>query len=236
MLTRNEQSRLILIVEDDSDTAELVTALLQTSGYSAVVADTGEVAMTEIAQGQPDLVLLDMNLPDMNGLDLLKQVRASSLLPMIVVSGVTQDHSKVIALENGADDYVVKPFSSEELVARIHALLRRVEEWTPAAETKLLVRHLELDMSRRQASIHSRKLHLTPVEYGILVTLMRNAGTVIAHDELLRTVWGEQYEGDYSVLRVNISRLRQKLEDNPRYPSYIVTAPGQGYYMPTRHP
>lgn len=235
MLTRNEQ-KLILVVEDDSDTADFVSELLQTSGYSAVIADTGEVALTEITNGQPALVLLDINLPDMNGIDLLRQVRANSQLPMIVLSGMAHDRSKVIALEEGADDYVVKPFSSDELVARIHALLRRVTEWTPPADTKLRVRHLELDMARRQAAIRGRKLHLTPVEYGILVTLMRNAGTVIAHDELLRTVWGEQYEGDYSVLRVNISRLRQKLEENPRYPTYIVTAPGQGYYMPTRRP
>lgn len=236
MLTRNEQNQLILIVEDDTDTADYVTALLETSGYSAVIADSGEVALSEIANAQPDLVLLDLNLPDMTGLDVLRQVRANSLLPMIILSGATHDKSKVVALEEGADDYVVKPFSPEELVARVHALLRRVVEWTPPAETRLHVRHLELDMARRQVAIRGKKLHLTPVEYGILVTLMRSAGTVIGHDELLRTVWGEKYEGDYSVLRVNISRLRQKLEENPRYPTYIVTAPGQGYYMPTRRP
>ncbi|MCC6802775.1 MAG: response regulator transcription factor [Anaerolineae bacterium] len=238
MLTRNEQNQspLILVVEDDSDTADYVTALLQTSGYNAVTADSGEIALSEIANAQPDLVLLDLNLPDMAGLDVLRQVRANSLLPMIILSGATQDKSKVVALEEGADDYVVKPFSPEELVARVHALLRRVVQWTPPAETRLHVRHLELDMARRQVTIRGKKLHLTPVEYGILVTLMRSAGTVIGHDELLRTVWGEKYEGDYSVLRVNISRLRQKLEENPRYPTYIVTAPGQGYYMPTRRP
>ncbi len=236
MLTRTETNPLILIVEDDNDTADFVTELLQTSGYSAVIADSGEVALTEISNAQPDLVLLDMNLPDMNGLDLLRQVRASSLLPMIVLSGASHERTKVVALEEGADDYVVKPFSPEELIARVHALLRRVVEWTPPAETRLRVRHLELDMARRQVSIRGKKLHLTPVEYGILVTLMRSAGQVITHDELLRTVWGEKYEGDYSVLRVNISRLRQKLEENPRYPTYIVTAPGQGYYMPTRRP
>ncbi len=236
MLTRNEQNRLILIVEDDENTADFVTELLETSGYTAVIADTGEIALNEITNTQPDLVLLDMSLPDMNGLDLLRQVRSSSLLPMIVLSGVTHERSKVIALEEGADDFVAKPFSPEELVARVHALLRRVVDWTPPADTRLRVRHLELDMARRQVSIRSKKLHLTPVEYGILVTLMRSAGTVITHDELLRTVWGEKYEGDYSVLRVNISRLRQKLEENPRYPTYIVTAPSQGYYMPTRRP
>lgn len=236
MLTRTEQNRLILIVEDDNDTAELVTELLETSGFSAVTADTGETALSEITNTQPDLVLLDLNLPDMPGMDLLRQVRAHSLLPMIVLSGTTHDRSKVIALEEGADDYVVKPFSPEELVARVNALLRRVRQMTPPADTMLRVRHLELDMARRLVAIRNKKLHLTPVEYGILVTLMRRAGQVIAHDELLRTVWGEKYEGDYSVLRVNISRLRQKLEENPRYPTYIVTAPGQGYYMPTRRP
>lgn len=236
MLTRTEQTRLILIVEDDNDTADLVTELLETSGFSAVTADSGEIALSEISNTQPDLVLLDLNLPDMAGLDVLRQVRANSLLPMIVLSGATHDKSKVIALEEGADDYVVKPFSPEELVARVNALLRRVGQMTPPADTRLRVRHLELDMDRRLVTMRGKKLHLTPVEYGILVTLTRRAGTVIAHDELLRTVWGETYEGDYSVLRVNISRLRQKLEENPRYPTYIVTAPGQGYYMPTRRP
>lgn len=236
MLTRTEQNPLILIVEDDNDTADLVSELLETSGFSAVTADTAEIALNEITNAQPDLVLLDLSLPDMPGLELLRQVRANSLLPMIVLSGTTQDRSKVIALEEGADDYVVKPFSPEELVARVNALLRRVGQWTPPADTNLHVRHLELDMARRLVMIRGKKLHLTPVEYGILVTLMRRAGQVISHDELLRTVWGEKYEGDYSVLRVNISRLRQKLEENPRYPTYIVTAPGQGYYMPTRRP
>jgi two-component system KDP operon response regulator KdpE len=111
-------------------------------------------------------------------------------------------------------------------------LLRRVE-WTPKPETHLRVRDLELDMPRRQATIRGTKLHLTPIEYGILVMLMRQAGQVIGHDELLRAVWGDQYGEDFAVLRVNISRLRQKLEENPRRPAYIVTAPGQGYWMPT---
>lgn len=233
MLTLNVQSRQILIVEDDTDTAEVVSALLESAGYTAVTVDSGSTAINEINATSPDLVLLDINLPDMNGLEVLKQVRASSFLPMIVLSGYTQERDKVTALEAGADDYLAKPFSPEELVARINALLRRVE-WTPPLEPKLTVRHLELDMARRQASIRGRKLHLTPIEYGILVTLMRSAGQTITHDDLLRTVWGEQYEGDYSVLRVNISRLRQKLEENPRHPTYIVTVPSQGYTMPTR--
>ncbi|NJO82971.1 MAG: response regulator transcription factor [Blastochloris sp.] len=230
-----ERNRHILIVEDDSDTAEVVSMLLTTAGYSASAVDMGETALSEITQTPPDLVLLDINLPDMNGLEVLKQVRENSFLPMIVISGFTQERDKVTALEAGADDYLVKPFSPDELIARVGALLRRVD-WTPSLEPRLVIRSLELDMARRQASIRGKKLHLTPIEYGILVTLMRNPGQTIQHDELLRTVWGEQYEGDYSVLRVNISRLRQKLEENPRDPSYIVTVPGQGYVLPTRKP
>jgi len=230
MVTLRDPSRQILIVEDDEDTAEVVCSLLESAGYNAIAVDRGEAALMEIASSSPDLVLLDLNLPDIHGLEVLKQVRTQSFLPMIVVSGFTQEGDKVTALEAGADDFMSKPFSPEELVARVSALLRRID-WTPQPETRLVVHQLELDMPRRQATIRGRRLHLTPVEYGILVTLMRNVGQIITHDELLRAVWGEQYEGDYSVLRVNISRLRQKLEENPRHPIYIVTVPGQGYRM-----
>ncbi|MBC8100788.1 MAG: response regulator transcription factor, partial [Armatimonadetes bacterium] len=156
-------------------------------------------------------------------------------LPVIVISGYGKDRDRVLALEAGADDYMQKPFSPDELIARVRALLRRVE-WTPKPETQMVVRRLELDMPRRQATIRGRKLHLTPIEYGILALLMRKSGKVVTHDDLLRAVWGDQYRGDYSVLRVNISRLRQKLEENPRRPSYIVTVPGEGYWMPTSKP
>ncbi len=228
----HDQDLNILIVEDDEDTAEVVCTLLEDAGFKATAVDRGEMALDEITAQNPDLVVLDLSLPDIHGLDVLKHVRSHSFLPMIILSGVGQDRDRVIALEAGADDYMAKPFSPEELVARVRALLRRVE-WTPKPETHLRVRDLELDMPRRQASINGNKLHLTPIEYGILVMLMRAAGQVVGHDELLNSVWGEEYLGDFSVLRVNISRLRQKLEDNPRRPSYIVTAPAQGYWMPT---
>lgn len=229
-----QNSHHVLIVEDDDDTTQVVSMLLETAGYTTHAVDNAVEALAEISAMPPDLVLLDVNLPDMNGLDLLKQVRENSSLPMIVLSGHTQERDKVVALEAGADDYMDKPFSPEELVARVGALLRRVR-WTPPMDPKVTIRNLELDLARRQASIRGTRLHLTPTEYDILVMLMRNPGQTISHDEILRAVWGENFEGDYSVLRVNISRLRQKLEENPRYPTYIVTVAGQGYTMPTRH-
>lgn len=232
MVSVQEQVLSILIVEDDDATAEVVRTLLQDVGYNTVSVDNGEDALVEINTMAPDLVLLDLNLPGMNGLDILRAVRAHSFLPMIVISGYGKERDRVVALEAGADDYMAKPFSSEELIARVRALLRRVE-WTPKPETRLLVRRLELDLPRRQATIRGKRLHLTPIEYGILALLMRKAGKVVTHDDLLRAVWGDNYRGDYSVLRVNISRLRQKLEENPRRPAYIVTVPGQGYWMPT---
>lgn len=231
MVSVQDEVLSILVVEDDEDTAEVVCTLLQDAGYTTQSVDRGETALDEIAAVSPDLVLLDLRLPDMNGLDILRTVRSHSFLPMIVLSGAGTDRDRVHALEAGADDYMAKPFSPEELIARVRALLRRVE-WTPKPETKLRVRRLELDMPRRQASINGKRLHLTPIEYGILVTLMRNAGKIVSHDDLLRAVWGDNYKGDYSVLRVNVSRLRQKLEENARRPTYVVTVPGRGYWMP----
>lgn len=231
MVSVQEEVLSILVVEDDEDTSEVVCTLLQDAGFETIAVDRGETALDEIAAIAPDLVLLDLRLPDMNGLEILRTVRSHSFLPMIVLSGYGTDRDRVHALEAGADDYMAKPFSPEELIARVRALLRRVE-WTPKPETKLRVRRLELDMPRRQASISGKRLHLTPIEYGILVTLMRNAGKIVSHDDLLRAVWGENYKGDYSVLRVNVSRLRQKLEENARRPTYVVTVPGRGYWMP----
>ncbi|GAB4509730.1 MAG: response regulator transcription factor [Anaerolineae bacterium] len=231
MVSVQDETLQILIVEDDEDTAEVLCTLLADAGYDTVAVDRGEVALEEIAAVMPDLVLLDIRLPDINGLEILRTVRASSFLPMIVLSGYGNERDRVQALEAGADDYMTKPFSPEELIARVKALLRRVE-WTPKPETRLRVRSLELDMPRRQAAISGKRLHLTPIEYGILVTLMRNAGKIVSHDELLRAVWGDNYKGDFSVLRVNVSRLRQKLEENPRRPTYVVTVPGRGYWMP----
>lgn len=231
MVSVQERALQILIVEDDYDAAEIMDALLRDVGFQTTIAENGSEALAAITKSMPDLVLLDLNLPDMHGMDILRHVRINSHLPMIVVSGFGKDRDRVLALEQGADDYLTKPFSADELVARVRALLRRME-WTPKLDTRLMVRSLELDMSRRQATIRGHRLHLTPIEYSILALLMRKVGRVVSHDDLLQAVWGDNASGDFSVLRVNISRLRQKLEENPRRPTYIVTVPGEGYWMP----
>jgi two-component system, OmpR family, KDP operon response regulator KdpE len=232
VMTNVQQETLnILIVEDDQDTAEVVSTLLSNAGFHTTTVDRGDEALNAIFEQNHDLVLLDLMLPDMHGLDVLRAVRMKSFMPMIVLSGYGKEPERVVALESGADDYMSKPFSPEELVARVRALLRRIE-WSPKPETRLVIRQLELDMPRRIAYMKGRRLHLTPIEYGILLMLMREAGNVVSHDDLIKTVWGGEYGDDFSVLRVNVSRLRQKIEENPRRPHYIVTAPGQGYWMP----
>lgn len=232
MVSTQNETRQILVVEDDENTAEMITALLGDAGYEIVAVHSGMRALDAVTTAPPDLILLDLNLPDTNGINVLRHVREHSFLPMIIISGHTQQQEKIAALEAGADDFLTKPFAPDELLARVKALLRRVD-WTPEPQTRLRLRRLELDLPRRMVSIRGRRLHLTPIEYGLLVTLMRRAGETVTHDELLLAVWGKNYKGDYSVLRVNISRLRQKLEDNPRRPQYIVTVAGRGYTMPT---
>ena len=233
--TAEPKNQRILIVEDDPDNAEIYSAMLEVEGYEVVAVDCGEDALDAIKEKEPDLILLDVNLPDINGIDVLKTLRANSIAPTIVYSGYGKGKQSVTALNAGADDYLTKPFSREELTARIYALLRRVG-WAPKQATKLQVNDLELDMPRRQVTISGENLHLTPIEYGILSTLMRNVGKVISHEELIESVWGSNYREDYSVLRVNISRLRQKVESDPRRPKYIQTVPGKGYQMPQIKP
>lgn len=233
--SHSDRMREILIVEDETETAEALSITLETAGFAPTVALDGGQALRQFQDRVPHLLLLDLKLPDISGFEVLHRVRQQSPdVPLIVMSGYTGGRDRVQALEGGADDFLDKPFPLEVLLARIHALLRRVETLTPMAETRLKVRGLELDMTRRMAFLHGKRLHLTPIEYGILAHMMRNIDRMLTRDDLIHAVWGDELKGDYSVLRVNVSRLRQKLEENPRHPTYIVTAPGQGYIMPRR--
>ena len=233
MVATQDETQQILIVEDDEDAAQIMNTIMRDAGFEADIVGKGHTAIDRALVEMPDLVLLDLDLPDINGIEVLEHVRQTSFIPIIVISGLSQQRQKVAAFEAGADDFLAKPFSPDELLARVKALLRRVD-WMPEPQTNLRVHRLELDLPLRQAIIRGKRLHLTPIEYGLLTILMRRAGEVISHDDLLLSVWGDNYKGDYSVLRVNISRLRQKLEENPRHPKYIVTVAGRGYTMPLR--
>lgn len=226
-------ARSILIIDDDADAAETVSSILESAGYTSTALPLAPGTLAEIQQAQPDLVVLDVSRS--TGLELLQQLRTISSLPLIAIDE-GERRARVDALEAGADDVLSEPIAREELVARVHALLRRIERMPPA-EDRVVVRQLELNVSRRSATLAGRRLHLTPIEYSLLLHLARNAGRPVSHAELLQAVWGSSQESDYSVLRVNISRLRQKLEDNPRHPTCIVTVPGEGYVLdPVRRP
>ncbi len=221
----------ILVVEDDASLLLALSELFRYRGYQVRTALTGDRALDEFERRCPSLILLDLALPDTSGFEVLKYVRQRSSVPIVILSGDTKETDKVRALENGADDYITKPFHEDELLARVAALLRRVS-WSPQTDTIVQVGQLRVDMARRQVTLRGKTLHLTPIEYAILCTLMQRLGEVVSHEELLDSVWGPGYEGDFSVLRVNISRLRQKVEDRPRRPSYILTVPRRGYRIP----
>ena len=175
MLSPEDIQQQILIVEDDEDTAEVVCTLLQDAGYQAIAVDRGDLALSEISSLTPDLVLLDINLPDMNGIEIVKNVRAHSFLPVIVLSGYGKDRDRVIALEAGADDYMAKPFSPEELVARVRALLRRVD-WTPKPETHLTIRQLENEKTRRNGKKNGKRKKKKKKEKGRIEKKKRREG------------------------------------------------------------
>lgn len=226
----SDNTHEILIVEDDETAAAAISDLLETAGYTPVVVPDGETALARLSTHPPDLVLLDMR---KDGIEVLRQVRQTNETPVIAINGDSETVTPARALNAGADDAIAKPYSGEVLVARVKAVLRRAST-AQMQEARVVVRQLELDITRRQAYLRDRRLHLTPIEYNILLALMRSPGTVLSHEEMIRQVWGSEYNGDYSVLRVNVSRLRQKLEENPRHPTYIVTVAGKGYTMPER--
>jgi two-component system KDP operon response regulator KdpE len=225
-------SKELLLIDDDAEFLESLHRILSDKGYAIRSAKNAYSAMRQFDHYPPDLILLDIDLPEINGFEILTSIRSKSNIPVLIVSGDKEDTDKVKALHLGADDYITKPFNPEELLARISAVLRRVE-WTPPMEPVLEVGPIHVDMATRQVHMDDGILHLTPIEYAMLCTLMQNAGRIVTHEDLLTSVWGPGYEGDFSVLRVNISRLRQKIEKNPRRPLWITTVPRKGYMIPS---
>jgi two-component system KDP operon response regulator KdpE len=224
----------ILIVDDEPKIVRFVQTSLSLSGYRILTAANAREALEVFEKQQPDLIVLDLGLPDMDGYEVLLEIRSFSTVPIIILTARDDEQNKVRGLELGADDYITKPFGTPELKARIEAVLRRAQ-WSPQPGdiTEFKWNDLHIDFRRRRVKMREREIHLTPTEYDLLRMMTQNSGHVLTHTELLSHVWGEEYRNDLAILRVNISRLRQKLEDDPREPRYIVTVPGIGYTLPS---
>jgi two-component system, OmpR family, KDP operon response regulator KdpE len=220
----------VLVVEDDATIREVLRVLLTAENYRVVVAETAQRAETEARSHKPDLLLVDLGLPDRDGIEVIRRVRAWSSVPIIVLSARTQEVDKIAALDAGADDYVTKPFSAAELLARVRAALRRnVRGTQPGAA--LRIGRAEIDLERRTARAADGDLHLTPLEYRVLECLVRRAGMIVRPQQLLRDAWGPDKTGDTRTLRVCIKHLRAKLEPAPERPRFLVTETGLGYRL-----
>lgn len=220
----------ILIVEDDAAIRAVLQALLEGEGYRTIEAATAERAEIETRSHKPDLLLVDLGLPDADGLSVIRRVRAWSAIPIVVLSARTMEEQKIAALDAGADDYITKPFSAPELLARVRAGLRRRLQGTQ--QTLILnLGETQIDLARRRAQGPRGEIHLTPLEYRVLECLGRQAGMVVRQRLLLREAWGPHREDDARSLRVTIKNLRDKLEPDPRRPRYVVTETGLGYRL-----
>ena len=229
-----ELKNRILVVDADKYMGHLLLTVLTFGGYKATLATTGKRAISMTADTQFDLILLELKLFDVDGIRVLRSIREWSDLPIIVVSVQGEEFEKIEALDAGADDYITKPFSNNELLARIRALLRRYRKLSaspPRRETPFSLGGLSVDYERRRVEKNGRVIHLTPIEYKIMVLLSQKAGYVLARDDMLRRIWGDNYVGDGQILRVNVANLRRKIEDNPTEPQYILTEVGIGYRM-----
>ncbi|WP_072414405.1 response regulator [Collinsella phocaeensis] len=223
----------ILVVEDDPAVRNLVTTALDLHGYDVERAETGESAVMEAASRNPDLIMLDLGLPDIDGVEVISKIRGWSAVPIIVISARTEDSDKIGALDAGADDYLTKPFSVEELLARVRASLRRSGmAGTDAVEASTFDNGpLHIDFAAGCASIAGQELQLTPTEYKLLALLAKNVGKVLTHTFITHEIWGTSWDSDIASLRVFMRTLRKKIEADPSHPTMIQTHVGVGYRM-----
>lgn len=229
---------LVMIVEDEEGICNFISAILASNEYNVIRTKKGREAISMAASFCPDLILLDLGLPDIDGVEVLKTIRQWSGIPIVVVSARGFEREKVEALDLGADDYITKPFGTSELLARIRTALRHNLKNTAenlCAAEKITVGELEINYSKRFVSISGKEIHLTPIEYKIIVLLSKYIGKVLTHDFIIKEIWGpysnETYESEIQALRVNMANIRRKLEVNPAEPKYIVTEVGVGYRM-----
>jgi DNA-binding response OmpR family regulator len=223
----------ILLVDDELRAIRLMEANLRPQGYQTLSAFNGREALRIVAEHQPDLILMDVFLPELDGFTALERIREFSNVPVIMVSARGAEMDRVHGLECGADDYVVKPFSASELVARVRAVLRRSQGGEIAYQGTVFNHgSLRIDYARAEVSVKGRLVSLSATEYRLLLQFAHNLGIVLSNEQLLGEVWGKEYRSDKEILWVSISRLRQKLEDEPKNPIHIVTRSGMGYMMP----
>ena len=225
---------LILVVEDDPSVKNLMTTTLKAHGYRYLAAASGEAAILEASSHNPDIVLLDLGLPDMDGIEVIKKIRTWSSMPIIVISARCEDTDKIEALDAGADDYLTKPFSVEELLARLRATQRRLAmlQQAVSGEAAVFVNgRLRVDYAAGCVFLGEEELHLTPIEYKLLCLLAKNTGKVLTHIFITRSIWGSSWDNDIASLRVFMATLRRKIEKEPGAPQYIQTHIGVGYRM-----
>jgi two-component system, OmpR family, KDP operon response regulator KdpE len=224
----SEGKTRILIVDDERSIRRFLSASLS-GQYDVVQASDGEEALRAVVAERPDLLVLDLGLPDIDGVEVTRRLREWTQIPIIVVSVREQESDKIAALDAGADDYLTKPFGAGELMARIRVALRRTA--LPESQVIFTSDDLTVDLSSRTVSIDGQEVSLTPTEYDILRALVQHAGKVLTHSQLLRTVWGIAYEDENHLLRVNVSNLRRKVEKDPARPKHVITEPGVGYRL-----
>jgi DNA-binding response OmpR family regulator len=225
----------ILVADDDPQLLRLMSRNLQLEGYEVLTARNGELALEQIKTQAPDLVLLDVIMPKLDGFSVCERVREFSTVPIILVTARGLEQDKVRGLDLGADDYLAKPFSLDELLARVRAVLRRSHfrspEATPAFQPIVRVADLTIDSVQHQVKVAEKEIVLTPLEYSLLTYMAQYAGRILTQDLLLGQVWGEDYLGESHILQVNINRLRQKIEVDPAHPRFIHTKIGVGYFL-----
>lgn len=228
----NQSNCHVLVVEDDAQIQKFICYALKNGNFSYTAACTGQEAMSRLVSEQIDVVLLDLCLPDFDGIEIIKKVREWSEVPIIVVSSRDQDKDKVTALDSGADDYLTKPFSTTELLARIRVSVRHLNKiGNLTQKVTLAVGNLQIDLEKRKITLCGDEIHVTPMEYNLLALLFKNIGKVLTTAFIIREVWGVGYSNDTQALRALMAGLRRKIEDNPAKPRYILTEIGVGYRL-----
>ena len=224
----------VLVIEDEPQIRRFLRATLQAHGYRLLEAETGRDGLTQTAMHQPELVILDLGLPDLDGLEVTRRLREWTTVPILVLSARGQETDKVVALDAGADDYLTKPFGTQELLARMRVALRHATHLTQEpGEPVFTVGELRVDLVHRRVYVANQEVHLTPIEYKLLTVLVRYAGRVVTQRQLLQEVWGPHQTSATHYVRVYMGQLRHKLETNPARPRYLVTEPGVGYRLKT---